>query len=276
MKIKLRVTGRWLWLVLILAGVACQPETPPTFQPPPTVTAAPVNLRLGLASSAGSLADLTTAPYATRAPWVRLQFVQAGSQTLFADLAAGDLDAILVHHIPPGVEVWFNPVALDGLVVIVPAASTLTGLTRAEIQALFSGRLTDWSELGEPAGAITLVSRERGAGTRAIFRQRLLAEQPLAITALVQPTNAAMLDYVAATPGAVGYAMLNNVGDARPLAVDGIGPTTATVADQSYPLTVPLYFVTLAEPGGEARGFLAWLQTDAGQAILAERFGRVR
>lgn len=274
---RLLLLGLGWWLA---AGCSTPPPVPP-----PTVTVASAEtLTIGLTGSAADLAGLITfAPPATS-----VRYVTNNSEALFADLAAGRVDALLAHHLPTGGEraepYWFNPVALDGVVIIVHPDNPVTALTRGEIQAIFSGRFTNWSQVGGPDAPIAAVVRERGAGTRAVFNQRIMAEQRVTINAVVQPTNEAVITHVAAQPGAIGYTMLGAIPRAsadlsrfvRMVAVDGIAPGPLTTADQSYPLTVPLYFVDSAEPTGPARALLAWLQSGDGQAALGVRYGRVR
>ncbi|MCI0396428.1 MAG: substrate-binding domain-containing protein [Chloroflexi bacterium] len=254
--------------------VACRPAP----EPPPPITPTPPAemLPIGLSTSAAPLAALVIEPYTRQTKQVRPQFILANNATLFEDLAAGQVDAILVHHVPEGSNVWFNPVALDGLVIVVHPDNPVRALGRAEVQAIFSGRLDNWSAVGGPDLPITLVSRERGAGTRILFGQRIMAEQRVAITALVASGDEALRAAVASEPGAIGYTMMGAAGALPALAIDGLAATPTTTADQSYPLTVPLYFVSLAEPVGELRAFLAWLQSDDGQATLGVQYGRVR
>jgi phosphate transport system substrate-binding protein len=171
-----------------------------------------------------------------------------------------------------------NPVALDGLVIVVHPNNPVQDLSLAEVQALFNGRITNWSALGGPDQPVNLVSREPGAGTRAILQQRVLAEQRISINALIQPDDSSLLAAVAADPLAVGYSMMGTavIGEVKLLSIDGIVPTPATTADQSYPLTAPLYFLSPTEPQGELRAFLAWLQSDVGQGVIGVGYGRVR
>jgi phosphate transport system substrate-binding protein len=208
---------------------------------------------------------------------VALQFITANNRTLLADLAGGQLEAVLVHHIPANSENWFNPVALDGLVIVVHPDNPVESLSLAEIQAIFNGRLDNWSAVGGPDLAIQLVSREQGAGTRTLLGERILLEQRLAITAEIVSGNEQMLEMVAGSPAAVGYSMMGSVSSqVKSLLVEGLAATPESTAGQSYPLTSPLYFVTLQEPAGELRAFLAWLQSPAGQQIIGQRYGRVR
>lgn len=270
-----------LRLLLGLAGLlslwlmaACQsgPATLPAITPTPP----PSTLRIGVATAAQPLADLVADPFAQLTDRAQLQFVPANTAVLLADLAAGHLDAVLVHALPADSGFWFNPVAWDGLVVVVGVDNPVESLSRAEAQAVFNGRITNWSSLAGSNQSITLLSRERGSGARTLFEQRILVEQRLSINALLLSGNTALLEAVAATPGAVGYTMLGSVDGVKALSIDGVAPSTASTADESYPLAAPLYFVAPAEPQGELRVFLSWLQSEAGQAVIAERYGRVR
>lgn len=260
-------------LLLILA--ACQPQPAPL---PVNTPLPPAVQKIGLSSSAAALAELVAEPFAAQTDQNSPQFILANNATLFTDLVAGQLDAILVHHIPAGSPGWFNPVALDGLVIVVHPANPVENLSLGEVQALFNGRISNWSTLGGPDQPVNLVSREQGAGTRAILQQRVLAEQRVSINALIQPDDQSLLTAVAADPLAVGYSMMGTAVSAnvKILAIDNITPTPATTADQIYPLTVPLYFLSPTEPQGELRAFLAWLQSEDGQVVIGEWYGRVR
>lgn len=266
-----------MWAFLLLLA-ACQPAPPPPSETPSPTTSI---LSLGLAESAASLASLVAGPYHDAAAHIAPQFTLANDATLLDDLsdAAGPplFDAILIHDLPPGSPYWFNPVALDGLVLVVHPDNPMDNLSLAEAQAIFSGRLANWSAVGGPEQPIALVAREPGSGARAIFNQRVLAEQRLAVTAAIASSQADLLAAVAADPAAIGYATLSGLDSrVKALTLDGLAATPETTADQSYPLTAPLYWVSPAEPQGELRHFLAWLQSPAGQQALGVNFGRVR
>lgn len=259
-------------LLLSACEAGPPPPTPlPTPSPPP-------RLRIGLSDSAAAFADLVSDPYSQRSEETILQFVIGNQQTLFRDLDAGELDAVLVHHLPPGGDNWFNPVALDGLLLITHPDNPLTGLTAAEAQAVFNGRISSWQPLGGPDQPITVISREAGSAARQLLQTRLMAEQRLTINAQIAPSDAFMREAVAADPQSIGYTMLGNSTDLNQLEIDGQAAAPATTTDQSYPFTNPLYFVhnSPAEPQGALRAFLAWLQSAEGQEIIGRQYGRVR
>jgi len=269
--VKLCVISVYLCVPLLLFLLGCQPTpvAPPTPITQPTVEV----LQIGVTGSAAAVLDLITPPTNT-------QFTTANTETLLADLQNGRFNAILIHHIPADLPNWFNPVALDGLVIVTHPNVSVNELSRAEVQGVYNGRIQNWSALGGPDLPITLISREAGAGTRSLFVNQIMAEQRISINALVQADDASLLTAVAATPGAVGYSMMGSSLDVgvKVMMIDGRFPTPATTANQTYPLTVPLYFVSAntAEPTGDLRTFLAWLQSEEGQEMVGVKYGRVR
>jgi hypothetical protein len=256
--------------------VACRGEV----APPPAITPAPdgVVVRLGVVSSATTLVTLVEAVY--EADGVFVDFVVGNQSALLADLAAGRLDGLLLHHIPAGNENWFNPVAVDGLVIVVHPDNPVSSLTLGEVQAVFNGRIVNWSSLGGSDRPIHLVSRETGAGARTLLNRQVLAEQRLDINAAVVSSDEGVLTAVAADPQAIGYSLMGNSSTTRVklLAIDDIPPTRNEVGSQRYPLTVPLYYLhgSPDEPEGHLRHFLAWLQSPAGQQVVGHVYGRVR
>ena len=148
------------------------------------------------------------------------------------------------------------------------------------MQAIFNGRITNWQAIGGANEAIVLLSREQGAGLRTLLRQRLMVEQRISPNALLQTGNEALLTAVTNNPAAIGFSSMSSAGEyaVKILHLDGRSATPLTTADQTYPLTTPVYFVaaTDSEPTGELRAFLAWLQSEAGQAVVGDVYGRVR
>jgi phosphate transport system substrate-binding protein len=269
---------RLIWLLVVLALAACN-NTP---APPPTLPASrsPTLLQIGVTSSAGAIIPLVETVYAQEYPQVELQFVVANSTALVDDLANNLLDAVLLHYIPEGNNRYFNPVALDGLVIIVHPDNPVQGLTSAEVQAIFNGRLTNWQSVGGANQEIGLLSREQGSELRTLLRQQIMAEQRISPNARLQTGNEAMLTAVADNPAAIGYSSMSSAGQSavKMLPIDGRSATPGTTAGQTYPLTTPLYFLaaTENEPTGELRAFLAWLQSEAGQEVIEGVYGRVR
>jgi phosphate transport system substrate-binding protein len=122
---------------------------------------------------------------------------------------------------------------------------------------------------------LTPVSREEGAGARAAFESLVLGGRDVTLNAVAMPSSEAVLQFVAGTPGAVGYVstLWLKDGDAtgvRVPPVEGALPTPDAIADGSYPLSRPLYMAAVAEPTGEAREFVQWVLGAEGQSIIGE------
>jgi ABC-type phosphate transport system substrate-binding protein len=262
-----------LWLPVLLL-VACADEQEPA-SPPPTLTPFPPDLYLGLSDSAAPLADLVKSPFQeamARRPPI---FLPGSDEILLNDLEQGVIEAAIVFHLPTASQLWFDPVALDGVVIITHPDVAVQDLTSSELRDILSGAVDNWSQVGGSDSAIQVLNREPGSGARQILEDRILHDARFTNLAQIASTDEFMRQQVAATPGAIGYTMMVSAGE-RSLLVDGHAATPDSVEDQSYPLTTPIYFVSLAEPTGPVRDFLAWLQSPDGQAELREKYGQVR
>jgi phosphate transport system substrate-binding protein len=206
-------------------------------------------------------------------------------------LEGGTLDLAAIGGAPLG-DLWSAPIAVDALAVIVHPDNPLTGLTLAQLQQVFSGRLWHWSELVADtsfAGAeIVVVSREVGSGTRAAFVEQVLRERPgqrptpLTKTALLRFSSADVVAYVAEHPAAIGYLALGALQAAPPaaavkvLAIEDVVPEPTHVSSGVYPLSLPIYLVARSEPSGAARQFLDFCLSPQGQRIVARQYVPVR
>lgn len=171
-------------------------------------------------------------------------------------------------------QIWTTKIALDGLAIIVNPQNPLHALTAEQVRGLFTGQATRWVYLGWDGGDVRVVSREEGSGTRQVFEAALLPGAQPTLNAIVTPTSSAMLEYVAAHREAVGYVSMGLVGDdVKPIALDNVLPTAATVASGTYPVVRPFLLVNDAEPPGEVRAFLQFASGPAGRAIISQRFG---
>lgn len=268
-----------IFFFLILLSLTACGEAQPAAPSPAATTPANALLNVGISDNAQALAEPWADNYQAETDRAHVNFVSGNNSALFSDLEEEHLDAILVHHIPEGAQddVWFNPVALDGLVIVVHAENAVGSLTQAEIQRLFSGETDNWSTAGGADMAVTPIGQEPGDGARTIFTRRVMGARPVSINTVIESDSASLIEAVAADPGAIGYTMMSGLSDkVRAVAVDDIPPTPENAASQAYPLTAPLYFVSNGEPQDELRAFLAWLQSDEGQSIVSEIVGSVR
>jgi len=229
-----------------------------------------------LSNSATTLEEIASEHYDPPGAFRKIQFIIGNDDTLLNDLERGILDAAILYSVPPNTESWFNPVALDALLFFVHPTNDIDALSMAELQAIFSDNIKNWTGVGGSDLPIELISREPGSGARAILEERVLIGRPLAAAALITPNPTAVQTAIAAAPGALGFDMMGALDGPGTLSINGNSANPASTASQEYPLTAPLYFVSSEEPAGELRAFLSWLQSPDGQSVLGDIYGRVR
>ena len=137
-------------------------------------------------------------------------------------------------------------VALDGIAVIVNADSKVADLTVEQIGKIFTGEITDWSEVGGDAGTISCIGREAGSGTRDGFESITGTKDACKLDQELTSTGG-VIEAVAGNPNAIGYASLSAVegkNTVKAVTVGGVACTEATVLDGSYAIQRPFVLVT--------------------------------
>ena len=137
-------------------------------------------------------------------------------------------------------------VALDGIAVIVNADSKVADLTVEQIGKIFTGEITDWSEVGGDAGTISCIGREAGSGTRDGFESITGTKDACKLDQELTSTGG-VIEAVAGNPNAIGYASLSAVegkNTVKAMTVGGVACTEATVLDGSYAIQRPFVLVT--------------------------------
>ena len=135
-------------------------------------------------------------------------------------------------------------IALDGIAIIVNNASKVGDLTVDQLKQMFTGEITNWSEVGGDDGEIVLIGREAGSGTRDGFESIVDVKDSCKYAQELTATGA-VISAVEANPLAIGYASLSAVGDTvKMVTVGGVECSEETVKDGSYEVQRPFVFVT--------------------------------
>ena len=135
-------------------------------------------------------------------------------------------------------------IALDGIAIIVNNASKVENLTVDQLKQMFTGEITNWSEVGGDDGEIVLIGREAGSGTRDGFESIVDVKDSCKYAQELTATGA-VISAVEANPLAIGYASLSAVGDTvKMVTVGGVECSEETVKDGSYEVQRPFVFVT--------------------------------
>ena len=165
-------------------------------------------------------------------------------------------------------------VALDGIAVIVNADSKVEDLSVEQIAKIFTGEITDWSEVGGEAGKISCIGREAGSGTRDGFESITGTKDACKLDQELTSTGG-VIEAVAGNANAIGYASLSAVegkDTVKAVTVGGVACTEETVLDGSYAIQRPFVFVTRTDEAlsDAAQAFFDFAtSTDANDLIAA-------
>ncbi len=160
----------------------------------------------------------------------------------------------------------------DGIAVIVNPANTVEDLTVEQIAGIYTGEITNWSEVGGEDAEIVVIGREAGSGTRSGFEEITGTEDACQYRQELTSTGD-VITAVSQNPGAIGYASLASVKDTvKAVKVDGVAPSEDTVKDESYKIQRP--FVLATQTGVElnpvAQAFFDYITSaDANEIIVA-------
>ncbi|MGD9015664.1 MAG: phosphate ABC transporter substrate-binding protein [Candidatus Omnitrophota bacterium] len=178
-------------------------------------------------------------------------------------------DKELVKAVSQGVTPKANVVAMDGIAVVVHPNNSIDGLTKQQIKDIYTGRISNWSQVGGSGGQIVVISRDSASGTFEAFNTLALNKARVRPDALLQASNQAIATTVARTPGAIGYVGLGYVTTSvKAITVDDVECTKETVLSGKYPLARPLFMYTNGEPKGEVKDFIDFVLSGQGQALV--------
>ena len=163
-------------------------------------------------------------------------------------------------------------VALDGIAIIVNAESQVADLTVEQIAKIFTGEITDWSQVGGAAGEISCIGREAGSGTRDGF-ESITGTKDTCKLAQELTSTGAVIEAVAGNPNAIGYASLSSVegkDTIKAVTVGGVACTEDTVLDGSYEIQRPFVLVTKdgAELSAQAQAFFDFATSSAASDLI--------
>ena len=164
-----------------------------------------------------------------------------------------------------------NIIALAGVAVVVNPENTVTDLTTEQIAQIFTGEITNWSELGGADAEIAVFGRENGSGTRSAFEEIVGVEDACVYTNEYSSTGD-VIGNVASNPNAIGYASLSAVDETvTAVNVNGVAPSEATVLDGTYEIQRPFVIVTVegTELSAEAQAFLDYAMSAEVADIIA-------
>lgn len=221
-------------------------------------------------SAAGSTALLplvkaAAETYQTKHPEVKISVTGGGSRVGITQVAAkavdlGDSD-ILAAGYPTLVD---HHVAVTGFALLTNVGVGVSSLTKKQIQDIFSGKITNWKDVGGKDQSIVLVNRPRSSGTRAVFQRTLMGGVALNENGLVEDATGTVVSTVRTTPGAISYAAFSGVrsGTVTLLKIDGVSPDHKNVVSGKYSFWSYEHIFTNGAPDAAAAKFLSFIEAD--------------
>jgi len=231
--------------------------------------------------------------YQTEHPQVRISVTGGGSGTGLASLVNGTVDIAnasrkikeeeVADAQANGIEPVEHIIARDAIAVIVNPENPVSQLTLQQISDIYSGKLSNWSEVGGEDRPIVRLSRETNSGTHVYFLETVLRlgnsedKTLFSMDTLLLPSSEGIIAEVRQNPNAIGYDGLGYVPkDLKMIAIAEeaggayVLPSIPTVNDKTYPIARDLYMYTDGEPTGIVKEYLDWILAPEAQEIVAK------
>ena len=181
-----------------------------------------------------------------------------------------------------GIQPIETIVAQDGLSVIVNPSNKISKLTIDQLSEIFTGKITNWKELGGNDTKIVVLSRDKSSGTHDFFLEQVLRKgnakgpEEYAPSVLLLQSSTTISNEVSTNEASIGYVGMGYVkaGKEKTIAVAKdasspyIEPTIENVLNKTYPIARPLYFYTDGNPKGDVQKFINFVLSDAGQSVV--------
>lgn len=175
-----------------------------------------------------------------------------GMSDIFAEEKQGIDASKLVDH----------KVCVIGFAAVVNPDTGVTNLTKKQLIDVFTGKVTNWKQVGGADKKIVVINRSKGSGTRATFTKYAL-DGAEAIESTTEESSGAVKKMVAETPGAISYLALSYVDNSvRALKLDGVEPSKENITTGKYPVWSYEHMYTLGAPQGVTKAFIDYMMTD--------------
>ena len=165
-------------------------------------------------------------------------------------------------------------IGYDALAVVIHPENPVTQLTRSQLEQIYTGKITNWKEVGGADMKIVVYSRESSSGTYEFFKEHVMKNKNYASSVLSMPATGAIIQSVKQTKGAIGYvglAYVNKEVKAVKISYDGktyVAPTVANAKNKSYPVVRPLFYYYSANSEKKVKAFIDFVKSNEGQQIV--------
>ena len=241
------------------------------------------NISIDGSTTVGPIAKAFAEYYKESNPDVNITISESGSGNGVKSLMNGSCQIATLSRfmktnefkscVEKGILPVAHTVAYDGLAVIVNPQNKVSALSTKQIADIYTGKITNWKEVGGDDAKIVVISRDTNSGTYETFNELVLKKLPVSKSAEYVGSNGQAKMRVAATKNAIAYLGLGFADDSvKPLSVDGILPNAKSVSSGKYPIARPLFMFTDGYPkmGGDVYNFVTLHLTKEGREIVSD------
>lgn len=237
---------------IALAVMACSEST----QQPSTPDALTGRLTLTGSSTVAPLVNEIARRFEQTHPGTRIDVQTGGSSRGIADARRGTADIGMVSRELNADETDLTayPIALDGVSMILHADNPVAALSEEQIVAIYTGRISNWNEVGGTPGPITVVNKAEGRSTLELFLSHFSLRNEDIRPSIIIGDNQQGIRTVSTDPNAIGYVSIGSAAfeaargtPIKLLAMNGIDATLENVRNGSFPLARPLHLVTFGD-----------------------------
>ncbi len=165
-------------------------------------------------------------------------------------------------------------IALDVIVVIAHKEVPVDNLTKDQVKGIFTGKITNWKEVGGPDQAVKVVVRDEASGTREMFDEKALGKEKPVAGAIECNSNGIVRQTVSSTPFSIGYISLGYLDNSvKALKYDGVAASVENAVSKTYPLSRYLHMFTKGEASGLVKAFIDFVLSDRFQdEVVAKEY----
>lgn len=269
----MKTSFRLVFFILLVMSVlaACGKPTEPAPTPTPVRQ---VKLTISGSGTASTILEGIKSAFEAAVPGYTLEILPGtGTGEGVKGALQGVFDVAAMARPPKDAEaaegIEYTEFGKSGVVVFAHPGVGVVNLTTAQVRALFSGEVANWSAVGGPDLPVVLYVRDEGDSSTQSLRKVIFGDTAFPESAQVLTSQTDMQAAVAGTPGGVGFgswpAVLAAQANVKPITLDGVAP-----GDSSYPMFTPVGIGYLSTRKADVQPFADWLISEQGQKALAE------
>lgn len=190
---------------------------------------------------------------------------EIGNSDIFAEEKSGIDASQLTDH----------QICVVGMAAVVNPDIKIDNLTKQQLVDIFTGKITNWKDVGGSDQKIVLVNRPKASGTRATFKKYALGNAEEA-AGIEEDSSGTVRKIIKETPGAIGYLALSYLdGSVKAVSLDGVAPTKENITTGKFPVWAYMHSYTKGKPTGATEAFLNYMMSDEVQKNIVPQLGYI-